>query len=58
MKNKFLVLLTLLLTFSMVLAACTPAAGEVIEGFKAGMVTDVGGVDDRSFNETTWNGLR
>ncbi len=109
MKNKFLVLLTLLLAFSMVLAACTPAApteepaaeepaveepveeateepveeateepveeeteepteepteeeaapaGEVIEGFKAGMVTDVGGVDDRSFNETTWNGLR
>src|SRR5690606_36513827 len=109
MKNKFLVLLTLLLAFSMVLAACTPAApteepaaeepaveepveeateepveeateepveeeteepteepteeeaapaGEVIEGFKAGMVTDVGGVDDRSFSETTWNGLR
>lgn len=26
--------------------------------FAAGMVTDVGGVDDRSFNETSWNGLQ
>jgi len=30
-----------------------PDAGD----FKAGMVTDTGGVDDRSFNETSWNGL-
>ncbi len=32
------------------------AAGDG-EGFSAKMVTDVGGVDDRSFNESAWAGL-
>jgi basic membrane protein A len=32
-----------------------PAAEEA--GFKVGMVSDVGGVDDASFNENTWAGL-
>ena len=25
--------------------------------FKVGMVTDVGGVDDKSFNQSAWEGL-
>ncbi|MFC4738342.1 BMP family protein [Bacillus daqingensis] len=33
------------------------AAGEGGEGFSSKMVTDVGGVDDRSFNESAWAGL-
>lgn len=36
-----------------------PVDEEAAEGpFLVGMVTDVGGVDDRSFNETSWNGLQ
>lgn len=41
-------------------AAEEPAEEEPMEeeaGFKAGMVTDVGGIDDSSFNTTSWNGM-
>ena len=31
---------------------------EAAELFKAGMVTDVGGVDDKSFNAASWEGLQ
>jgi basic membrane protein A len=27
------------------------------EAFQAGMVTDVGGIDDKSFNQTSWAGM-
>ena len=30
---------------------------EPAEEFKVGMISDVGGVDDASFNQTTWEGL-
>ncbi|MBR4394450.1 MAG: BMP family ABC transporter substrate-binding protein, partial [Oscillospiraceae bacterium] len=33
----------------------TPASGEKV---KIGMVTDVGGVNDKSFNQTSWEGLQ
>ncbi len=33
------------------------AEEEMTETISVGMVTDVGGIDDRSFNETAWNGL-
>lgn len=37
-------------------AASTPAAdGKTV---KIGMVTDVGGVNDKSFNQTSWEGLQ
>lgn len=36
-------------------AAAPEAAGDVI---KVGMVTDVGGVNDKSFNQTSWEGLQ
>jgi len=35
-------------------AAETPAAGKI----KVGMVTDVGGVNDNSFNQSAWEGLQ
>jgi basic membrane protein A len=48
----------------MVLAACGEApeddngdAGDGGGDYKACMVTDVGGIDDRSFNESAWAGL-
>jgi basic membrane protein A len=47
------------------LGACQPAAGPASEAdcarpevLCAGLVTDVGGVDDRSFNQAAWEGLQ
>lgn len=70
MKKK---LLALLMTVAMVcsLAACggseepsadapaTEESGEAASGetFKVGLVTDVGGVEDQSFNQSAWEGL-
>lgn len=40
-----------------------PSAGDaeemltMLKNFKVGMVSDVGGIDDKSFNENTWKGL-
>lgn len=61
MKNRLLaVLLTAILAMS--LTAC---GGEVSEApaaektdFKVGLVTDVGGVEDQSFNQSAWEGLQ
>lgn len=38
----------------------TPASegGEALTSIKVGMVTDVGGVNDKSFNQTSWEGLQ
>ncbi len=30
---------------------------DTLKNFKVGMVSDIGGVDDKSFNENTWEGL-
>ena len=35
-----------------------PAAVKAPEGFKIGMVTDVGRVNDRSFNQSAWEGVQ
>lgn len=35
-----------------------PTEPASVEGFQVGMVSDVGGVDDASFNENTWAGLQ
>jgi basic membrane protein A len=46
---------------SMVLAACGGTATEAPPAevsFKACQVTDVGGIDDRSFNATAWKGVQ
>ncbi|WP_308418975.1 BMP family lipoprotein [Virgibacillus oceani] len=73
-NRKFLLLFALLLSLGMVLAACgnsgdessnekensgDDASGEEASSdFSAAMVTDVGGVDDKSFNQSAWEGLQ
>ncbi|MRX70654.1 BMP family ABC transporter substrate-binding protein [Bacillus lacus] len=69
MKKKMGLALTLMLAAGSILGACggnsnntsgsTSGSGE--EGDKAftvAMVTDVGGVDDKSFNQSAWEGLK
>ncbi|WP_106497567.1 BMP family lipoprotein [Lentibacillus sp. Marseille-P4043] len=73
MKNrKFIVLFALILSIGMVLAACGSSdddsksndeksgdeASSEDSDFSAAMVTDIGGVDDKSFNQSAWEGLK
>jgi peptide/nickel transport system substrate-binding protein len=69
--RKLLLVCLSLLTIVSLLAACGPRPTEApteapaepaepavpAEEFKAGMVTDMGGIDDLSFNATSWHGL-
>ncbi|TCT26709.1 nucleoside-binding protein [Melghiribacillus thermohalophilus] len=70
MKKRLLMLLAMLFSAAMVLAACGTGddEGQDTEGtddtdqneavdFTVAMVTDVGGVDDKSFNQSAWEGL-
>jgi len=69
MKSKrfFWVLLAVLVVSSLILGACggeTPTEEPVIveepeeDVFLACQVTDVGGIDDKSFNATAWKGIQ
>lgn len=71
MKNKkFLWTIALLFSFSLLLAACGGGSsdkedadkggeeGSSEEDFSVAMVTDTGGVDDKSFNQSAWEGLQ
>ena len=54
-------ILALGLALCMVFALCACGAKEAApaaDKIKIGMVTDVGGVNDRSFNQTSWEGLQ
>ena len=57
--KKFAVLLSLLIALA-ILVSCGPSLPEGCEqgDLKVGMVSDVGGLDDASFNENTWEGLQ
>ena len=66
---KKILALALALCMILALAACggqgnapannnTPANNTSAEKVKIGMVTDVGGVNDQSFNQTSWEGLQ
>jgi basic membrane protein A len=60
MNRKLFFLLSMLVLFSIALAGCGGAApGEPGGGdaFQVGFVTDTGGIDDKSFNTTQWNGI-
>ncbi len=70
MKKKLSMLFSIVFTLGIILGACgapadpTPDAlpdetGDVTEtaDFSVGMVTDTGGVDDRSFNQAAWEGM-
>jgi basic membrane protein A len=53
MKKLYFVFATLLVA-AMVLSAC---GGGAQAGFKVGQVTDLGGIDDKSFNATAYKGI-
>ncbi len=57
MNKRSLLVLPLLVILSLLLASCTGGGAATEEPFKAGMVTDVGGIDDKSFNATSWHGM-
>ncbi|HET9908711.1 MAG TPA: BMP family ABC transporter substrate-binding protein [Anaerolineales bacterium] len=60
--KKMYVLLAALLISAMVLPACAPAASggncADAETFCVGLVTDVGKVNDKSFNQSAWEGVQ
>ncbi len=61
MYKKHFRFATLFLVVALVLAACGGAAQPqppAEADFKACQVTDVGGIDDRSFNATAWKGVQ
>ena len=53
--NKRSLLVLALVVVMLAATACAPAPTET--AFKAGMVTDIGGIDDASFNATSWHGM-
>jgi len=57
--KKFAILLSLLIALA-ILVSCGPSLPEGCEqgDLQVGMVSDVGGLDDASFNENTWEGLQ
>ncbi len=59
MHRKLTFVLSLLIATSLVLAACGGGpTEEPAAEFKACQVTDVGGIDDQSFNATAWKGVQ
>lgn len=58
--KKLYALITFLVLAAMILPACTPTAPDCSkpEVFCVGMVTDVGKIDDKSFNQSAWEGLQ
>ncbi len=55
MKKIYAVLACVLLA-TLLLSACGPAAGS--KKLKIGLVTDTGGVNDKSFNQSAWAGVQ
>jgi len=60
MKKSLVLLLVLVLGLTTFLAACGAATEEktTSAAVQIGMVTDVGGVNDNSFNQSAWEGLQ
>jgi basic membrane protein A and related proteins len=66
-KRKLGLALSLVLAAGTLLGACgkttdnnndTSKGGNKVKAYKVSMVTDVGGVDDKSFNQSAWKGLQ
>ena len=55
--KKMSVAFTLLIVVAFVLTACGPAAAPTATKIKIGEVTDLGGVNDKSFNASAWKGV-
>jgi basic membrane protein A len=60
MRNRIFVVLTLVVLLSVVLAACATGGGGTTAGkkLKVGLITDIGGVNDKSFNQSAWAGVQ
>jgi basic membrane protein A and related proteins len=58
--KKLYVLLAALLVAAMILPACAPAQADCTdeEVFCVGLVTDVGKINDKSFNQSAWEGVQ
>lgn len=61
-KRKFGILVSSLFLAGSILAGCgdddsSSSKSKSEDNFSVAMVTDTGGVDDRSFNQSTWEGL-
>jgi len=57
--KKLYIITALILLASMIMTACGTAAGPAAtSGIKVGEVTDLGGVDDKSFNASAWQGVQ
>lgn len=54
--NKLLKL-SMVAALTLGLVACTKTEGTEEKGIKVGMVTDAGTIDDKSFNQGTWEGV-
>jgi basic membrane protein A len=57
MRKSLFALFALMLVASMILSACGGAGGAGGK-LKVGLVTDVGGVNDKSFNQSAWAGAQ
>ncbi|WP_284036320.1 BMP family protein [Neobacillus sp. 114] len=63
-KRKIGMALSLVLAAGTLLGACGKSndnentGGDKKDTFSVGMVTDIGGVDDKSFNQSSWEGLQ
>jgi basic membrane protein A len=59
MKKSYMILAALLVA-AMILPACAPAAADCTseEVFCVGLVTDVGKINDKSFNQSAWEGVQ
>lgn len=55
MKKILSILLSCALGFSLV--ACSSSSDESSEGKEIAMITDIGTIDDKSFNQGTWEGI-
>ncbi len=60
MSKKAHLAFAVLLVAALLISACAPRAADCTkpEVFCVGLVTDVGKIDDKSFNQSTWEGVK
>lgn len=59
MKRILALIMAMVMVLSMVACGGTEQGGnDTKDTIKIGMVTDVGGINDKSFNQTSWEGLK
>ncbi|MBI5303731.1 MAG: BMP family ABC transporter substrate-binding protein [Chloroflexi bacterium] len=58
MRTRMFVLVALLVAVALVLGACAGPAATTGGKLKIGLVTDTGGVNDKSFNQSAWAGVQ